>query len=585
MSAPVSGRHPAIPAAHSDNAGTPVPDARAALTASLATDTSDFAAIRRSGQVYVDKTAYIERMLAAHMRFVFLARPRRFGKSLLVSTLQCLYSPAREDLFQGLSICASGALARIPRCPVLALDMSDVAADNAEDFRTDLRDVVLDQCFALGIDPPPGDRTPWSALNYVIQRLHEAHRQKVVVLIDEYDAPLTDLLGVEPPMERQAQERIMSPLRHFYRILKRQASRIQFAFVTGISRVEGAGLFSSLNNLEDISMDPGYAAICGFTEAETELFLAPHVQRAADTQGVSGIALRAELRKRYDGYCFTARGTAVYNPISYLRAVKQLMQPEFADAVAGGGFPRPWIDTGIPYFLFRYMRAHGFTQRDIKPNAVPAVQRKFDLHKPGLMPLLFQTGFLTLTRDRRGDVALDYPNLEVKTAFQEGLFLTYLDKTFDDLNDLEALFQGMQTALLDGDYEGACACFDGMLDNVPFDLLADESHYQALLHMACLSLPACVRVESEVHTRTGKLDTVVEMPDAFIVFELKLNQSASQAVQQIKDRDYGAKYAGQGKAVHGVGVNFTAPKNAAPAARRSAGRERWVMDAFVIHSP
>lgn len=562
-----------------------MPDAREALTASLATDTSDFAAIRRNGQVYVDKTAYIERMLAAKMRFVFLARPRRFGKSLLVSALQCLYSRAQDDLFQGLSIGASGTLARIPRCPVLTLDMSDVAADNAADLRTDLRDAVLDQCFALGIDPPPGDRTPWSALNYVIQRLHEAHRQKVVVLIDEYDAPLTDMLGLDPPMARQAQERILSPLRHFYRVLKRQTPLIQFAFVTGISRVEGAGLFSSLNNLEDISMDPGYAAICGFTEAETEFFLAPHVQRAADTQGVSRSAMRSELRKHYDGYCFTECGEAVYNPISYLRAVKQLMQPEFADAVASRGFPRPWIDTGIPYFLFRYMRTNGFTQRDIKKNAVPSVWRKFDLHQPGLMPLLFQTGFLTFARDRRGDIVLDYPNLEVKAAFQEGLFLAYLDKTFDDLEDLKALFQGMQKALLDGAYEEACACFDGMLDNAPFDLLADESHYQALLHMACLSLPACVRVESEVHTRTGQLDTVVEMPDAFVVFELKLNQSASQAVQQIKDRDYGAKYAGQGKAVHGVGVNFEAPQNAEPAARRSAGGARWTMDAFVIHNP
>lgn len=566
-----------------------MPDARMNPTLSQAlpvSGTSDFMAIRARGQLYVDKTGYVERMLASPLDYVFLARPRRFGKSLLLSTLECMYARESDDWFQDLAIGRSGFLNRIPQCPVLKLDVSLASPFNAENIDARLRRVVDVRCQQLDLARPTPDMTAGDALWDAVFQLRRSRDQRVVVLVDEYDAPITNAIGADPPFSPSDKDRIMESLRGFYGTLKSlgQEGWLEFTFITGISRFEGAGLFSALNNLVDISLKPAYGAICGFTEAETAVF-APFIAYAAEAYRTEAEVLRDDLRRYYNGYQFTRRHEWVYNPISYLHALQQLLDPEEGPEILHGRFPRPWIQAGIPYFLFRYMRTHGFNQRDVKKDAAESVWHKFDLHNPGLTPLLFQTGFLTFKPDGKGGLRLDYPNLEVEETFREGLFLTYLGKTFENLNEIKGLLRSMQAALLDGNYREACACFNLMLDNVPFDLLQDEAAYQGKLHMTLYALPAFLGVESEVHTRTGKLDTVVETPHAIVIFELKMNSTAAHAMRQLQNKAYGDKYAQSGKSVIGIGLNFNAPKNPPARTKRSAAFHAWGMDFCIIHTP
>ena len=250
-----------------------------------------------------------------------------------------------------------------------------------------------------------------------------------------------------------------------------------------------------------------------------------------------------------------------------------------------GRYPRPWIEAGLPYFLFRYMRQRGLGLKDVRDNtSAESLQDKFDLHNPGLASLMFQTGFLTLKPGTGGKLMVDYPNREVAEAFHAGLFLTYLGRPMEDRAHIKDLFRDMQTALLEGKYRQACACFDRMLDNVPFKLLPDERAYQGLLHMACLSLSAFLGVESEVLTRYGQADTVIEMTDKIVVFELKLNGTAAAALAQLEKKRYGAKYRDRNVPVIGVGLNFDAPKSYESEARRAASYG-WAAKCRTLYAP
>ena len=547
---------------------------------SIPAGTADFGAIRRRNQVYVDKTAYIEKMLATPLDYAFLARPRRFGKSLLASTLHHLFARTDDSLFRGLSIEATGFLARVPRRPVLPLDMSKMAAnpriiENQLHWRVDMAAQFL------GLERPRPDLPPGNALEDAIQQLRvRANGQSVAVLIDEYDAPLTKLLG-RPDIEDEAKEVALSALRDFYGVLKDHPA-IGFVFMTGISRVEGAHLFSSLNNMTDISQDMEYGSVCGFTEREIDQVLPMHIEQAAQNCGVAPENIRADMRAHYNGYRFMPDSEPVYNPVSYLHALQELQNPANLTVLQARGYPRPWISTGIPYFLFRYMQVQGFDARDIRADAVSSVWRRFNLRHPGLMPLLFQTGFLTFLRDEAGKVKLGYPNREVESAFTEGLFLSFLGKTFDDTEDVRYQLHDIETALTQGDLNGACAAFNDLLDGVPFALLRTERHYQGLFHMACLMCRSLLRVESEAPTRRGVADTIVETQTAIYVFELKRDASAQAAKQQILTRAYGNKYKGRGKSVYGIGLNFEDAKAKKAGDEWDSTGQYWQMEDFSI---
>lgn len=522
----------------------------------LPRDTAHFAAIRRRGQVYVDKTAYIQRMLEEDTRYAFLARPRRFGKTLLLSTLQHLFERASDDLFQGLDIERSGFLARVPRMPALQLDMSGTGSFDPEiDLHRSLRRVVGAALRPHGLPAPAPDALSWEALEDAIWALQARNGgEGVAVLVDEYDAPLTDMWSDGPPPSNERQERLLEHLRIFYRVLKKMDACLAFVFLTGIIQIPGAGLFSALNNLRNLSAEAAYSAACGFTEAEIDRFLPRHVEQAARHYGCSPRAMRKTLQTYYNGYRFAWTSEPVYNPISYLTALAQLSRRENAREIRATAFPRPWVDTGRPQFLFRLMQAKGLTLHDLDYGAADA-RADFDLHQPALNALMYQTGFLTL-KTARGKPLLDWPNLEVEAALQESLFFAYLGKPMGKESRERALMLSMADALRQGDCGQAIADFDRILDRVPYALLQTESHFQRALHTVCSLIRSVLRVDSEVLTRRGRADTVVETREVIYVFELKLDKSREAAIRQLQRRGYQDKYAAEGKRVVGVGLNF-----------------------------
>ncbi len=546
--------------------------------APLATDAADFAFMRQRGQVYVDKTLYIQRMLAYPMRFVFLARPRRFGKSLLVSTLKCLFTRESDNLFQGLDIHASGFLAQVPRCPVFTLTMAGVGGDDPRELATQLRHAVQLQCLRQGIVPPSADYSPQYALSQVFSDLRQQGR--LVILVDEYDAPITRMLG-NAAIARENQTAQMHILRDFYGTLKNWSEDIEFVFLTGITRVEGAGLFSALNNVTDISTHRAYATICGFTEEENQKFLGAHIACAARNYGCAPQDMRLLLQERYNGYRFAPASDPVYNPISYLKVLVEFMDPEISHVVSEQGFPRPWIDTGQSSFLFRYMKEHEQGLGDIG-ESTEGIWKAFDLQQPNLKALLFQAGYLSL-KTQNDTYKVGFPNWEVESAFQEGLLLEYLGKESGRGSRMRALMQDMASALVQGNCQQACACFDLMLDKVSYDLLGRESNYQIALHTVCAMIRGTLGVESEVHVRHGRADTVVETRDAFYVFELKLNATVEMALRQIRAKGYGDRYAGEGKRVVGIGLTFREPPNESH--QREASAQNWAMETTLLYEP
>ena len=522
----------------------------------LPRDTAHFAAIRRRGQVYVDKTAYIQRMLEEDTRYAFLARPRRFGKTLLLSTLKHLFERASDDLFRGLDIERSGFLARVPRMPTLQLDMSGTGSFDPEiDLHRSLRRVVGAALRPHGLPAPAPDALSWEALEDALWALQARDGgEGVAVLVDEYDAPLTDMWSDGPSPSDARQERLLDHLRIFYRVLKKMDAYLAFVFLTGIVQIPGAGLFSALNNLRNLSAEAAYSAICGFTEAEIDRFLPRHVEQAARNYGCSPRAMRKTLQTHYDGYRFAWTREPVYNPISYLTALAQLSKRENAREIRATEFPRPWVDTGRPQFLFRLMQAKGLTLHDLDYGATD-VRADFDLRQPALNALMYQTGFLTL-KTAQGKPILDWPNLEVEASLQESLFFAYLGKPMGKESRERALMLSMAEALRQGDCGQAIANFDRILDRVPYALLQAESHFQLALHTVCSMIRSVLRVDSEVLTRRGRADTVVETRAAIYVFELKLDKSREEALRQLQRRGYRDKYAAEGKRVVGVGLNF-----------------------------
>ena len=519
---------------------------------SLGLDTADFGILRRNGQVYVDKTAYIQRMLEARMRYVFLARPRRFGKSLLVSTLEHLFERENDDAFQGLAIAESGYLAEVPRVPVVSLNMARVTGNSPQAVRASLLSLVRKE--AIRYDVTLSETDPWNALDSLFFHLHR-QRGLFAVLVDEYDAPLTAML-TKPTFSPLDRQEAQADLRDFYRTLKNWDRALQFVFLTGILRIEGAGLFSALNNLRNLSDRAPWSGLCGFTEDEVERYLDAHLGVAAThIPEATPDTLRADLRRHYNGYRFAATGEPVYNPISYLTALDHLTDPQDANDMQVTSWPRPWLDLGKTLFLYRYMEQEGLSLNDVDFDPSHA-QSAFDLARPILSALLYQTGFLTLARDKDGHVILDYPNWEVEAAFKEGMFFAYFGQPMGKDSPLRKLVRAIGQCLLAHDCRGALAAFDRILDRVTYVELSAETHYQLALHLVCELCQSDLRVDAEVTGRRGRSDIVVETGDTVYVFELKLNASVAEALEQIDTRGYLAKYATEGLRAVGVGVNF-----------------------------
>ena len=472
-----------------------------------------FSEIIRGGYVYADKTDLMWQM-QDYAKYIFLSRPRRFGKSLLSTTL-CSFFNGEKELFEGLKVMELET--EWKRYPVIHFDLSLAKAQQtAEALRQRLMLMLRD--YATKYGRYDEEVTPGRLLEGIIRRTYEQTGQQVVIVIDEYDAPLLDVLHEE---ERLGEYRRV--MQEFYQPLKACEAMVRFCFITGITKFSQLSIFSTLNNLTNITMDPVFATICGITEQELVTTFGEDIALLADYHGVTAEEMHAKLKQKYDGYHFSNRDEGVYNPFSLLKAFQQKELHNY------------WFDTGTPTFLIRQMQHFHTDITSLEKVEVPS--SAFDRPTEAMidaLPLLYQSGYLTIKDyDRESEIyTLSIPNQEVRVGFTDGLLPTYVGleggyvqagfalKFWRALkkDDLDLALRELQAYMASLPYvEG----FKKKLESVS----TAEGFYEWTLYLIFSMLNVYVR--TQVKTANGRADVVVYMPDAIYVLELKRHSTGS----------------------------------------------------------
>jgi hypothetical protein len=489
----------------------------------------DFRTVIEDGYKYVDKTRYIHSLVTSG-KFFFLSRPRRFGKSITIATLHELYSGSRE-LFQGLWIEDNWDWNK--KHPVVRISFKDVNFEQ-RGLEEPLRERISEIAANLGLSLKASaarDRLRELILNLSPQA-------KVVVLVDEYDAPIIHYLGKDIQIAYENREL----LRGFYSVLKELDAHLELVFLTGVSKFSKVGIFSGLNNLQDISMHPAFATMLGYTQQELEANFAEEIDAAAVHLQLDRGELLEKMRYWYNGYRFEENAASVYNPVSCNL---------FFDR---NKFENFWFATGTPTFLINLLKQQGLY--DFKLNEQSQISfDSFDLEDLRPHGLLYQTGYLTiLGRDEYGIYQLGYPNYEVENSM-----LAYLLEAFGGVPKGSGLVIALrlEKAFENDDLEQVVHILRGMFSGVPFQLYekTPERFYHAALHLLFSYMG--LRVHSEVCTAEGRADAVVETSKRVYVLEFKLDQSAEAALEQIRRKRYHQAFWNLGKPVVGVGVNFS----------------------------
>ena len=487
--------------------------------------------------LYIDKTEYIQRMLQ-FSKYIFLSRPRRFGKSLLVSTLQA-YFEGRKNLFRGLYI--DSVEKDWEQYPVLKFSIASAKHIDAAQLRRFLGNMLEREELKWGITSPKQD--PNDRLHNLILEANRQTGKQVVVLIDEYDAPLLDVSHQDSLLHEMRQI-----MRNFYSPLKDCDSYLRFVFITGITKFSPSSIFGGLNNLYNISMNPRFAAICGITENELLTQMSDYIDEFADNKGKSREEVIMSLKRQYDGYHFTWPSPDIYNPFSLLNSVQDCM------------FKSYWFESGTPTFLIEKLKEFHVLPSMLKSNSV--IASDFDApteNMSSIMPLLYQSGYFTIKDyDEMGDIyTLDLPNNEIRIGLMHSLLPNYIQKDSYKGNTTVA---EMYRALYNEDLDGMLRLLQTYLLTIPqCDNTNYEGHYQQLLYVIFSLLGRYVDVE--VRTSNGRVDMVMNSGKALYLFELKLNQSAEAAMNQINLKDYPSRFALSGLPIIKVGINFDMEKH------------------------
>ena len=501
-----------------------------------------FERLRKEGYAYIDKTDLVWKM-THESPFVFLSRPRRFGKSLLSSTLHS-YFDGRCDLFEGLKI--MDLEEDWQQYPVIHLDVSTAKnKPSAEELQRSLS--LMLELIEEKYGTKESEKTPGEKLHGLIRRAYEQTGKQVAVIIDEYDAPLLDVLHEEamlPEFRRVMQE--------FYQPLKASEPMVRFCFITGITKFSQLSIFSTINNLTNISLDDKYAAICGITEQEFATDMAPDIAMLAEEYECTPEEMHAKLKRQYDGYRFSGRSPDIYNPFSLLKCFNQRKINNY------------WFESGTPTFLIRQM-LHFRT--DITGlERIEATAASFDCPTEAMidaLPLLYQSGYLTIKDyDRESDsYILDIPNKEVRVGLVNGLIPTYTGLNNNNLRDGFAL--KLWRAMKKGDIDQAMSEMKAYLAGIPYlegfkKKLAEVSNYEGFYEYTFYLIFSMLNVyaRTQVKCAGGEIDVVVEMPDSTYVFELKVNGTAQEALDQIDRKGYATPYLSEGHKVVKVGAQF-----------------------------
>ena len=495
--------------------------------------TQTFSVLRERGDIYVDKTAYIYRLAHGNTRYFFLSRPRRFGKSLLVSTLRS-YFEGRKELFEGLAI--EQLEEEWTQYSVLHFDMSMGKHLDQAALGRYLLFILNDNEQRFGIKGESED--PNLRLTTLIRTVYQQTGKQVVVLIDEYDAPLLDVVHEEEDLPKLRQV-----MRNFYSPLKACDPYLRFVFLTGITKFSQLSIFSELNNIKNISMLPEYAALCGISKEELLTQMAPDIDLLAERLGKTGEQVVADLIYRYDGYHFTWPSPDIFNPYSLMNA--------FSD----GRLESYWFGSGTPTYLIEMLRKFGVKASDIGQRE--AQQESFDAPTETLTtitPLLYQSGYLTIKDydEETQTYLLDIPNHEIRMGLMRSLMPCYVASPPENRDSLMA---GMYRALKKRDMDSALRLMQAYLLTIPYtDNTAYEGHYQQVLYILFSLLGYYVDVE--VHTATGRVDLVLRTQTDLYLIEVKLNADAQTALRQIDLKDYAKRFAECGLPLTKVGITF-----------------------------
>ena len=492
-----------------------------------------FSEIRNKAFLYIDKTEYIHRLVHADSKYIFLSRPRRFGKSLLTSTLEA-YFQGQKDLFKGLAM--EQLETEWTEYPVLRFDMSLGKHMEKEQLERYLASQLEPMEHKYGILTESPDAN--IRLTNLIRRAYEQTDRQVVVLIDEYDAPLLDVVHEEKDLPV-----LRNVMRNFYSPLKACDPYLRFVFLTGITKFSQLSIFSELNNIKNISMLPEYAAICGITEEEMATQMDEDLDILAGRLNVNREEVVKKLKDHYDGYHFAWPSPDIYNPFSLLNA--------FAD----GRLDSYWFGSGTPTYLIEMLNKFGVLPSRIGGNE--AVAADFDApteRMESITSLLYQSGYVTIKGyDEMFQIyTLDIPNAEVRIGLMRSLIPYYVTR---DTQTTNTTVVNLARALVRGDMDGMLRLLQTFLSTVPYcDRTDYEGHYQQMLYIIFSLLGAYVDVE--VRTPMGRVDMVMRTATTLYVVELKLNQSAEAAMQQIDLRNYPKRFALCGLPVVKVGINF-----------------------------
>ncbi len=501
-----------------------------------------FSEIRKGGYVYVDKTDLVWK-LTHDAKYIFLSRPRRFGKSLLTTTLDS-YFQGRKDLFEGLKIMALEK--EWENYPVIHVDLS--AAKNQPDS-IELQKTILFIMKPLieEFGKDDDEQTPGKLLSGMIRRAYEKSGKQVAVIIDEYDAPLLEVLHEEerlPEFRRVMQE--------FYQPLKASEAMIKFCFITGITKFSQLSIFSTINNLTNISMDSKYAAICGITEDEFATDMAPDIAMLAEAYECTPEEMHAKLKLQYDGYRFADVSPEIYNPFSLLKCFSQKKIANY------------WFESGTPTFLIRQMQH--FRTDIMGMDRIEASATSFDRPTEAMttaLPLLYQSGYITIKDyDRETEsYILSIPNKEVRVGLIDGLIPAYTGLDGSLVQDGFAL--KFYRALRKDDMTAAMDEMKAFLASIPYvegfkkklaDVAASEGFYEYTFWLIFNMMNVYARTQVKCHG--GRIDFVVLLPETTYVFELKVNGTAQEAIDQINSKGYALPYQTEGRRVVKIGVQF-----------------------------
>ena len=495
-----------------------------------------FEEIREKNYLYVDKTKYIVDFREKGMKYVFLSRPRRFGKSLFASTLQA-YFEGRKELFEGLAI--ADYEKDWVKHPVFHFDLSGAKHMSIEQLERYLADMLEEQETIWGYKTHQVDAN--LRLKDLVKKAYEKTGEKAVVIIDEYDAPLLDVVH-----EKENLQPLRRIMQNFYSPLKMLDPYLEFTFITGITKFSQLSIFSELNNITNVSMDEPYAGICGITKEELLTQMSDDIDALAEHLELSREETIQELKDHYDGYHFTWPSPDVFNPYSLLNCFAKQEMDDY------------WFGSGTPTYLINMMRKYEFLPADLG-EAIEVGKKDFDAPTETMttiVPLLYQSGYVTIKGyDKPTKLyLLALPNQEIRVGLYGSLLPHYLTDKSAKANTTIAK---MSVLVKKGDMDAAFCLLNDFLETVPYcDNTHYEGHWQQTLYIM-FALLTNYDILVEQHTAKGRIDITMETADTIYVMELKFNKSAEEALAQIEAKHYADAFKMSGKKVVKIGLNFS----------------------------